>query len=197
VARLERELIDDLAVGGSAAYRSWAGLPAFGGGRVDQRALGTTLFARKIHSRRWAADLAWHYTRLLGAPRELPPLVDDGSFAAFTHVLSGSAWWDLPTDPHTARLGLIGGWYADPLATLVPDPATGAAPESARYSGGVRLAQDVAIRKGTLTFELTGEYIGLLSDPRALSDWYALQTAVPSLPGWGGPRVELGMRWGF
>jgi Ca-activated chloride channel homolog len=193
-SRLEREIVHDLAVGGSLAYRSWRGLPAFGGERADQRSLTSALVLRKISSRRWFADLSWHHTRLQGTSARVP-LVDEGALAAFRDVVTGAIGWDLPTDPYTQSVGLIGAWYADPIVAVLPDP--GAIPEGARWSAGVRLAQAIDVRKGLLIVELTGEWVTLLNDPRQLTDWVAVRPPLPALPGWGGPRVALGARYRF
>jgi Ca-activated chloride channel family protein len=196
VGGVQREIVDDLALGAEGTLRMWEGLPMYGGGRTDQRLWETRLFLHKIQARRWETLLAWRYSEFLDEGLSSITWVD-GSLIGFAHALDGSFAWDLPTDPWTTSLGLVGAWYAEPLGTLAPDPTSGALPNAPRWSGGVRLGQVFDVRKGKLTLDVELLYLMLLEDSRDLSQWRWVQTPLLQQEGWEGPRLQVGLQYGF
>jgi Ca-activated chloride channel family protein len=198
LGQVEREVVDDVALGVEGTVRMRAELPVQGGGRTEQGTWETRLFLRKIEARRWMALLSWRYSKLIEDGTDLSTVTwVDGSLIGFTHALDGTLYWDLPTDPWTSTIGLVGGWYAQPLGTLAPDPSSGALPNAPRWSGGVRLAQVFALRKGHLTLDAELLYLALLEDGRDLSSWRWVQAPLLQQEGWEGPRLQVGLQYGF
>jgi Ca-activated chloride channel family protein len=191
---LQRELVQDLAMGAEGALRLRRQLPVYGGGRTQQSSITTRLFVHKVPSRRWAADLSWQHTRLLEPAEGV--LLDDG-LDAFEHAVQGSAWWELPTDPWTTSAGLRGAWMAGPLGTVVGDPLSGALPNLPRWSWGVWLVQDLDVRKGTLSLELELESLALLQDERDLSRWMPADAPLIEPVALEGLRLTGGLRYSF
>lgn len=84
---------------------------------------------RKIHSRRWMAEVIYTHTKSIGSSTQ----ANSGSFAIDpqtrfnygplntdrAHMVKASAFWDLPTDPWTATLGAFVQYYSGmPLERL-------------------------------------------------------------------------------
>ncbi|MBX2798279.1 MAG: TonB-dependent receptor [Myxococcales bacterium] len=191
----ERELVTDLALYWSGTRRMRSNVPTFLGGRVDRSAWISDLGLRKIHSRRWAAELAWRRTWLFD-PADAD-VIDDGAVEAFGHQLTGMATWSLPTDPWTQHLSGMLAWYADPLGTVGPDPLRPRLPNVARWRASVLLSQEVDLRKGALTFTAEGSYLSPTPDQRDLNALVGYQPPLLELVGWEGWRVRGELRYAF
>ena len=95
-------------------------------------------------------------------------LVDTGALEGFAHKGTGTLGWDLPTDPWTLSVGLLGSVLADPLGSVAADPSTGGLGNAPRWSAGLNLAQSFDLRRGRLVLEVEGSWMTLLADGRVL-----------------------------
>ena len=192
---LERELVQDLAIGTHGTFRRRTGIPSLDGTRQDRTSVAAEVFARKVHSRRWFSDVSYTHTQLL--TDAVGTLVDTGAIDGFAHKGTATLGWALPTDPWTLNVGLLGSVLAEPLGSVAADPSTGGLGNVPRWSAGLSLAQDFDLRKGRLTLEVEGSWMTLLSDVRGLGGLQGWQSPVIELANAPGPRVLGAVRYGF
>ena len=194
MARVRRELVRDLAFEVSGVRRQHVGVPAFGGERVDLLAGFVEGGLEKIFSRRWYATVS---VRRSWAEAPGVALLDDGSLLGFAWSGEAAAWWSLPTDPWTQRVGVVGSWRDEPLGTLVPAVGTAAVPELPRWMLSVELSQDIDVRKGAFTVEASGSWWSVRPDERDVSPGVGAQTVLPLVAAGGGPRFDVGVAYAF
>lgn len=186
-ARVEREIVSDVAVGASGVLAIHRGVPVFGGDRTEQRTGTTELFARKVDSRRWAANVVWRYTVVAGSPgRDLT----GAPLPAFAHAVFGWGYWALPTDPFTTWLAVSWAWRTEPLGPWISDPDGSPGSVGPGWSGGLRIEQRFSLQRSHLVAGLGGSWVSVTGGPASPEGWPVVERALPYADGWGGPRLE-------
>jgi Ca-activated chloride channel family protein len=195
----EREVIHDLAVFAHGQYARedlpFAPALAFAPEArppfplVSRDVASLELGLRKIWSYRWEAHGSWTWTWAMAPDPHLltdpaAPWVAGFLLPYRAHRLVGAVAWDLPTDPHTTRLGVSaawasgigqGGWWLRPTSWL-----------------GIQLEQQLDARKGAIT--LRGEADRSLNDASGSIvplEALALDPAAPD------PGEQPAWRWSF
>jgi len=192
---VERELVRDLALGGHGTFRRRTGIASLDGTRQDRTTVAGELFLRKVSSRRWFTDLSYTHTRLL--TEATGTLVDTGALEGFAHKGTATLGWDLPTDPWTLGVGLLGSMLADPLGSVAADPSLGGLGNVPRWSAGLSLAQTFDLPRGRLVLEAEGSWMTLLADGRELGVLQGWQSPAIELANAPGPRVLGNLRYHF
>lgn len=173
----------------------------------------------KIYSRRWFARLTYTYTQSIGSSTQAL----SGSFANdpqtqynygpmatdLRHVVKGSAFWELPTDPWQQNIGLFVEYYSGaPLERRYYSESDFGYSLRIRDRGiyyrfpsqwslSVKFTQDFDVKKGKLRIDLEAQNIFNNRAPENLSSLFYTQNRLFVFSRQDPLRLQLGLRYIF